>query len=88
MSGYLMVGFVAVGIPLSVLFGAWVVWRLRYQSKARVYVVCVDKMTKKGEVWWISWVDGSSGVVFASRSEDKAVAYALDWQSRELKGEK
>lgn len=75
---WLLSAGVAFGIFAALMLGALVVYRLRYPERTRAFVVCVDPVIQNGEKFWAAWIDG--GPVFMSRSEDRAVAYALEWQ--------
>lgn len=67
-----------------ILLMGLVVWRMRYNSRDRAYMVNVDRMVMHGEQWWVAWL-GDKGPEFASKDEDRAVAYALEWQAAELR---
>lgn len=69
---------VAFGIFAALMLGALFVYRLRYPERTRAFVVCVDPIVQNGEKFWAAWID--EGPVFMSRDEDRAVAYALEWQ--------
>ena len=77
----LLVAFVAL---VSVMFGGWVVYRLRYGTRSRAYVVLVDPIRRGGEDWWAAYLDDGTEV-FTSRDQDRAIAYALEWQAAELR---
>lgn len=79
--GFVILG-AAIGIFVALILGALVVYRLRYPERTRAFVVCVDPVTQNGERFWAAWID--EGPVFMSRNEERAVAFALEWQAEKL----
>lgn len=78
--------FVVLIAFAAIMLGGWVVYRLRYSStRSRTYVVLVEPLRQDGEEWWAAHLDDETGGVFMSRSQSRAVAYALEWKAGELR---